>query len=274
MARGNVQATYDGSAWSWAFAEHQTDYLGKTGGANEHIDGVMSLDGSGTIDLFGWNGASSPNNSLGINISQTNDPDYGNIVTEGLKNDWGAIPDLVAKYGVGWRTLTVNEWGYMFYTRPNTTVNGVENARYTRATIIATPGDDISSSDPGLHGMLIFPDDFVVPEGLSANFTWGAHINSRANVAETAQGRWNVFAKMTAGDWALLEAVGCVFLPAGGYRTGATIYGSDIGGYYWSSSPHSNATYAYGVGFSASYANSQDFNYRYLGRCVRLARDF
>lgn len=28
FSRGNLQATYNGSAWSWAFAEHQWDYIG------------------------------------------------------------------------------------------------------------------------------------------------------------------------------------------------------------------------------------------------------
>ena len=274
MARGNLQATYDGSTWSWAFAEHQTDYIGDTG-ANDKINGVGTLSENGTIDLFCWNGASSPNNSLGINNSTSPD-NYGNVATDGLKTDWGAIPGVVAKYGAGWRTLSTNEWRYLFNTRSGATVNGVADARYTRATIMDNPATNIgtTATDAGLHGMLIFPDDFVVPEGLSANFTWGAHINSNAKTDTDELGRWNVFAKMPAADWALLEEAGCVFLPAAGYRSGTTVslVGLDI--LYWSSSPHSTATYAFSVYFSAGGVNTKGTNNRYYGFSVRLARDF
>lgn len=273
MARGNLQATYDGSAWSWAFAAHQTDYIGTTG-ANDKINGVMSLDGSGTIDLFGWNGASSDNNCFGINNS-TNNADYGTVANESLKTDWGAIPDVVAKYGAGWRTLTTYEWIYLFDTRSGATVNGVANARYTRATIMDNPGDDISSTDAGAHGMLIFPDDFVVPEGLSANFTWGAHINSNANMGNAALGRWNVFAKMTAADWEKLEAAGCVFLPTAGYRIGTEINVAGLNGNYWTSSSQDTAPNVYGTDFNAGGGAPQYiYGLRRFGCSVRLARDF
>lgn len=276
MARGNVQATLAASKWSWAFAEHQPDYIGTTG-ANDKINGIGTLSvESGTIDLFGWNGASSANNCYGINNS-TNDADYGNVATEGLKTDWGAIPDLVDKYGAGWRTLSANEWVYLFNTRSGATVNGVANARYTRTTIMDNPATDISASTTpaGIHGVLLFPDDFVVPEGLSANFTWGAHINSSASTDSDALGRWNVFAKMTSADWEKLEAAGCVFLPAAGFRSGTNFNNVGLGGYYWSSSIHSSvATRAYGVGFSTSGVGPRNNSYRSLRISVRLARDF
>ncbi len=274
MARGNLQATLAASKWSWAFAEHQTDIIGTTG-ANDKINGAGTLEESGTIDLFGWNGASSAKNCGGINNS-TNNADYGNVATEGLMIDWGAIPDLVRKYGAGWRTLSVNEWGYLFNTRSGATVNGVADARYTRATIMDNPATDISTSTTpaGIHGMLLFPDDFVVPEGLSANFTWGAHINSDAKADTDELGRWNVFAKMTSADWALLEEAGCVFLPAAGSRGGTTVYVVGLGGHYWSSSPSSIATHAHYVYFSSGGVSPQDRYYRFAGFSVRLARDF
>ena len=273
MARGNVQATLAASKWSWAFAEHQTDYIGTTG-ANDKINGVGTLSvASGTIDLFGWNGDSSPNYSFGINNSTTA-ADYGNVATEGLRIDWGAIPDLMDKYGAGWRTPTINEWGYLFNTRSGATVNGVANARYTRATVMDNPATDISTSTTpaGIHGMLLFPDDFVVPEGLSANFTWGAHINSDANTNSDELGHWNVFAKMTDDDWGLLEAAGCAFLPAAGYRTDAAVSYAGIDGLYWSSAPHS-ATRTYNVRFRAMGTYIKN-DRRYYGFSVRLARDF
>lgn len=274
MARGNVQATLAASKWSWAFAEHQTDYIGTTG-ANDKINGAGTLEESGTIDLFGWNGASSAKDCGGINNSTTA-ADYGNVATEGLKIDWGAIPDLVRKYGAGWRTLTTNEWGYLFDTRSGATVNGVANARYTRATIMDNPATDISTSTTpaGIHGVLLFPDDFVVPEGLSANFTWGAHINSGTATNTDELGRWNVFAKMTSSDWEKLEAAGCFFLPTAGYRSGTTVDDVGLIGFYWSSSPYSTATNAYLVDFHSGGVGPQSGYYRFYGFSVRLARDF
>ena len=274
MARGNLQATYDGAEWSWAFAASQTEYLGKEGGANEKINGVGTLSESGTIDLFGWNGASSPNNSFGINNS-ADDANFGNVAGEGLKSDWGAIPDLVSKYGAGWRTLTPNEWDYMFNTRSGATVNGVADARYTRATIMDNPATDISTqaTDAGLHGLLIFPDDFTVPEGLSANFTWGDHINSKADTQTGELGRWNVFAKMTAADWAKFEAAGCAFLPAAGFRTNTPVYGVGADADYWTSSSK-DETYARYVRIYAGGVFPVDGYNRHYGFSVRLARDF
>ena len=272
MARGNLQATYDGSAWSWAFAAHQPDFIGDTG-ANDKIDGVMSLDGSGTIDLFCWNGASSPNNSLGINNSLTRE-DYGNVSGESLKTDWGAIPDVVKKYGAGWRTLTTQEWVYLLNSRSGATVNSVADARYTRATIMDNPATDISTNTTpaGIHGLILFPDDFVVPAGLSANFTWGDHINSDDDTRDA--GNWNVFAKMTAADWALFEEAGCIFLPSAGFRDGTGLYNLGTGGAYWSSSDRLYHNRAYLTFFYAGGVVSQNNGNRYTASSVRLARDF
>ena len=84
FAPGNLQATTAdlGENWSWAFAEHQYDFIGDAS-ANKTINGVKSVSANGTVDLFGWNGASSANNCLGINNSTTA-ADYGNVATEGL----------------------------------------------------------------------------------------------------------------------------------------------------------------------------------------------
>ena len=254
MARGNLQATYDGSAWSWAFAEHQTDFIGTTG-ANDKINGVMTLSESGTIDLFGWNGASSANNCLGINNSTTA-ADYGNVATEGLKTDWGAIPDVVGKYGAGWRTLTRNEWVYMFYTRSGATVNGVSNARYAKAKIGDYPG------------ILLFPDDFDDTAAYTG-VTWGD-----INTANTA---WDAATGLTTCTTDVfdntLAPAGCVFLPAAGFRSGTTVGDAGLLGYYWSSSPYSTATHAYLVSFSAGGVYPQNYNYRFYGFSVRLARE-
>ena len=64
-----------------------------------------------------------------------------------------------------------------------------------------------------------------------------------------------------------------IFLPAAGYRSGTTVSSAGLGGYYWSSSPYSTATYAYYVRFYAGGVYPQSYNNRFLGFSVRLARE-
>ena len=147
FSQGNLQATYDGTNWTWAFAEHQWDYIGNAAG-NTSINGDGTISGTGTVDLFGWVGASSTwtgvvqygiSNSTTINSTDT----YGNVVSEALKSDWGNT------IGSGWRTLTYDEWTYLLNTR---TVNGgTGNGKsYT-----------YSESVNGKLGVVIYPDDYT-----------------------------------------------------------------------------------------------------------------
>jgi hypothetical protein len=49
FSQGNLQATYDGSAWSWAFAENQWDYIGgRTNSGSEPQTGNNYINGNGT----------------------------------------------------------------------------------------------------------------------------------------------------------------------------------------------------------------------------------
>ena len=133
FSQGNLQAVCtsadnDGStqeSWSWQFAANQWDYVGSTA-ANTSINGNGSVSAAGTVDLFGWVGASSTwtgaaqygiSNSTAMNSTGT----YGNNASEALKSDWGNT------IGTGWRTLTTEEWQYLFSNHTNgwSTVNGV-----------------------------------------------------------------------------------------------------------------------------------------------------
>ena len=58
FAPGNLQATYNGSTWNWAFAENQWDYIGYYG-ANLYVEGNGTVSVNGTVDLFGWVGETS-----------------------------------------------------------------------------------------------------------------------------------------------------------------------------------------------------------------------
>jgi len=258
FAQGNLQATYNGSSWTWKFADYQWDYVGNAA-ANISINGDGTVSSNGTVDLFGWVGASSTWTGVamyGISNSETTNSTntYGNVITESLKADWGSIPGVVSAYGDGWFTLSSTEWKYVISDRTSgATVNGTPNARYTGATI--------NTDGTGVNGIILFPDGVTIAS--SEVTAWGT-VNSTSSWAT----------KCTTAQWSALESKGCVFLPAAGYRYGASVYSVGSYGYYWSSTPYSgNVYYAYLVYFYSGGVYPQNDYGRYGGFSVRLARD-
>ena len=104
--------------------------------------------------------------------------------------------------------------------------------------------------------MIILPDNFQKPSDISWTY--------RANNWTT-----NTY---TTEQWATLEALGAVFLPASGYRNGAGVNYVQSRGYYWSSS-YDYTNDAYGLDFRSSRLYLQDSYYRYYGYSVRLVQD-
>ena len=148
FSKGNLQATYDGSNWTWAFAANQWDYIGNAAGNTKVTASSPYISENATVDLFGWVGASSTwtgVNQYGITSSSAtnNTNGYGNVASESLKSDWGAL------IGSGWRTLSMAEWTYLLATR---TVNGGKGAdkSYT-----------LNQSVNGKRGMVIYPDNYT-----------------------------------------------------------------------------------------------------------------
>ena len=257
FAKGNLQATYNGSSWTWKFANHQWDYVGSAA-ANTSINGDGTVSSNGTVDLFGWVGASSTwtgvamygiSNSTSLNNTDT----YGNDASESLKADWGTIPGVISACGDGWYTLSSDEWNYVISDRiSGATVNGTPNARYTEATI--------NTDGTGVNGVILFPDGVTIAAGEA---TWGA-INNTSDWAT----------KCTTAQWSALESKGCVFLPAAGYRGGTSVGSVGSFGYYWSSTPDSSLDgFAYNVYFCSGNMNSRSSYMRFCGFSVRLARE-
>ena len=251
FSKGNLQATYNGSSWTWAFAANQWDYVGNAAG-NTSINGNGTVSANNvTVDLFGWVGASS--NWTGAaqygisNSTVTNNVDgYGNVGGEALKADWGTT------MGTGWRTLTREEWAYLLNTRETgALVNSTSNARYTYAVI--------NTDGTAVKGLIIFPDGYVgeTPTGV----TWGT-INDKSDFTTTC----------TSAGWAALNAAGCIFLPTAGYRTESSVTDAGVGAGYWSSSS-SNASSAFALYFESTYFGSQYAGSRKYGFCVRLVQD-
>ena len=247
FSQGNLQAIWDGKSWTWRFAPNQYDYIGNTSG-NTHINGDGTLSAAGTVDLFGWVGAS--NNTwtgvakYGISNSTTNSA-YGNVNQEPLKSDWGNA------IGPGWRTLVAgyydNEWRYLLTERAASTVYSTANTRYAKATVVGSPG------------MILFPDSYEHPSGISLN-----HINE-SNADYNAN-------SYNPEDWGKMEAAGAVFLPAAGRRSGAEVPNAGASALYWTAEL-AWTEIAVNILFTSSSLVDRNQGYRFYGNAVRLVRE-
>ena len=237
---GNLQ--YQASTNTWRFAINPWDFIGS---ANSNISQYYD----GWIDLFGW-GTSGYNHgatcyqpwSTSTNVSDyyAYGSDSYNLFDQTGQADWGC--NAISNGGNTtntWRTLTHDEWSYVFNTRSTTS-----GMRYAKATVNS------------INGVILLPDD------------WSSNYYTLNN---TNQGGASFSSNViTAAQWNTLEQHGAVFLPAAGLRGGTSVYNVGSNGYYWSAS-YGNSDIAWFVYFSGSYL-STDGNYdgRYYGRSVRL----
>ena len=237
FAPGNLQ--YQASTNTWRFAENQYDYIGSE---NENI----SSSYSGWIDLFGWGTSGYSHGAVcyqpwSTSTSYSDYYAYGsssyNLNDQTGEADWGY--NAISNGGNTenqWRTLTNAEWGYLFNYRTDA------SQKYGHGSVNS------------VNGMIILPDVWVLPDGLSFtadNSTWG---NS-----------------YTVDQWALMEANGAVFLPAAGDRLGTWVKDVGSSGCYWSSSYGSSGGANF-VQFSLGHLGTQGDIYRIYGFSVRLAR--
>lgn len=235
FSKGNLQAVFASSGTStctWKFADNQYDFIGNAA-ANTNV-GNNQVSAAGTVDLFGWVGASGSLAAYGINNSTSNIP-YGSYGDEDLKNDWGNLT-IEGAGSYAWRTLTKDEWAYVFNTR--TTTSG---HRYAKATVCSKAG------------VILLPD----------NWSDGTYTLSNYNDGGAGFGSNNI----NATGWATLESAGCVFLPVAGYRRDTTVSIGD--GNYWSSTSSSHDS-AYYVEFNADKVDPQANWMRFYGYSVRL----
>ena len=249
FSKGNLQ--YQTETNTFRFAPHQYNYVGE---ANSYIS---DINYTGWIDLFGW-GTSGWNNGNVYYQPYDNDNTYTesncygygptdgtnynfSLTGEYANADWG-IYNAITNGGNQinqWRVLTNDEWRYLSYTR--------QDAALKKGMAIVA----------NVKGIIILPDEWTLPEGLSFNnFTYYSSENA-----------------YSLSEWALMEEAGAVFLPAGGLRSGTQINNAGSFGHYWSS--NSQGVYAYtmyiappGGGFVV------DYRRRDLGCSVRLIQDY
>ena len=191
FASGNLRYT----SGAWSFFDHQYDYYAE-----------YSAD---SWDKFGW---STSGTTYGMSTS-TNESLYkGDFV------DWGNA------VGTGWRTLSNDEWAYVFNTRSGSTIGTTANARFAKAVVC------------DVKGLIIFPDNYAHPNGVTAP----TGINETGATGMDGN-------SYDATAWALMESAGCVFLPAAGGRyhnsNPTLVINAGTEGCYWSStSDNSTAT--------------------------------
>lgn len=217
FSKGNLQ--YQASTDTWRFAENQYDTIGAL---NANISAIYD----GWIDLFGWGTGDNPTKS------STGDNDYNTFV------DWGT--NTISNGGNEanqWRTLTGDEYVYMFETREKASV------LFGLASL------------NGINGIMILPDDWQGVPGIS--FTSGTSSYSQ-----------NTY---SLEQWSKLESAGAVFLPAAGVRSGTKVgsVGSDCG--VWSASPYDSYN-ARNIFYNTNGFSLYGFACCYAGNSVRLVR--
>ena len=262
FSQGNLQ--YQASTNTWRFAENQYDYVGDASKGNVYENAVkcnnanISQTYTGWIDLFGWGTKTNPWNTSSSGYSW---------------NEWGenAISNGGNVENFGWYTMTSAEWAYLLggsgaaSVRTCSSVNGVNNARCTKATILT----DGIAPNKDIQGLIIFPDCYG--GGTPAGVSWG-----RINPTNNSSYDRDYPTRCTTAGWKALEAAGCVFLPSSGRRNGTTVRIVEDGGPQgcYTSSTAGGSDYAYWeyIHYSGLYSNYAWSGDRPMGRSVRLVK--
>lgn len=245
FSSGNLQ--YQASTNTWRFAENQWDYVGES---NTNISPTYN----GWIDLFCWGTSGYDHGAVCYQPWSTSETpsDYyayglggNNLFDQNGQADWGynAIINGGNKENSGWRTLTHEEWAYLFEDR-----NTATGIRYSKAQV------------NGINGVILLPDDWNATY-YSLNNTNQAEVDFISNTINISQ-------------WTALEEHGAVFLPVTGSRYGESYSEQNSEGCYWSSSCYfNNSEYlSYFIGFIDANFGCDYIQYPNCGQSVRLVR--
>ena len=213
---GNLQ--YHPANNEWRFAPSQLDYIGD---ANSNCSSTYN----GWLDLFGWSTSAT---NFGVSTVTYSNDYSGSFVDWGTNTIGNDAPNT-------WRTLTKDEWNYLFEGRQNS------YSLYGTATV------------NNVHGLIILPDDWNEP---NLSFTSG-----------TKEWEDNVY---STAEWKELEYEGAVFLPAAGYRYGSDVLHVQRLCGYWSAT-EGNSDYASYL--SVSGVARMNYYNRGYGFSVRLVKD-
>ena len=295
FSKGNLKADFTSGGYAEGWSFHDTQF-GEVAGPTMNLDNpndkyyyVHQQSGSNT------NNPSAPNGIIFINHQ-----DYGDRFTWGyfssitlatteylhseedlsktaaVAKDWGCVFTENSPEGGNWRTLSANEWIYLF--NGPSTVRG--DKRFLRVRIKNFYINPINNSyNEECWGVFVFPDNYQ-----GSNLTGTYTFNSNTlNLIDYSDANGNADVAQMLND-------GAVFLPCVGYRYDDRYYdyvyyrietiGAGIG-YYWSSTHIDNTTnYAKALKFvvrgsgtnSTTGVSIEDLPRNY-GYCVRLVWD-
>ena len=243
FSKGNL--LYNKNTGVWSFMEQQYDmveFLGQDVGENYADQDSVSLFGWSTsgYDHGGhcyqpWNTSSdySDYHAYGSHLF--------NLEDETGQADWGY--NAIANGGNTehlWRTLTTDEWNYIFATRA--TPSGI---RFAKACV------------GNVNGVILLPDDWS-GSYFNLNFPNTTNVYFENNLISLEQ-------------WAAIEQYGAVFLPAAGYRLGTEVLNTGSSGLYWSSTHYiENRANCVSIFDSGLYPQAVDFIFN--GFSVRLVQ--
>lgn len=210
FSQGNLQ--YQSSTNTWRFADHQ--WVTIASATND-----KSTSESGWTDYLNWD--------TGREYLPKGDPGDGRIFI-----DWGSY--AISNGGNTtnmWRTLTADEWLYLFHGRIN-----AENL-FALGTVNDMPGVII------LPDNWSKPSDIVFHSSAEKGCTWGHEFDlgdHRKAIGYSVQDLENHFLDniYTSDEWSKMETAGAVFLPAAGNERNRRAYGVKEGGMYWSATQY------------------------------------
>ncbi len=247
FSQGNLQ--YIQSTKTWQFAENQQEYIGAA-----NVNGGALAD---KIDLFGWS-ANNTTAPFGISTSINNADYAGEFVDWGINWIGGDAPHT-------WRTLSIDEWKYLYHERENA------DKLFALGTI------------NGIAGMILLPDDWQLPEGVTyelptANgLVWDDNYNGGGYINRNTQANHYQDNIYTIEQWQVMEQADAVFLPAAGFRektdfsNKSTTPPSDNVGSYATSTMSDQNNY-----YFMRFIHREVRKYNYVlhrGRAVRLVHD-
>ena len=136
---GNLQATYNGSDYTWGFAENQYSFVGNNAGNT-----TISTQSTGNVvDLFGWSALLYGDPNWGISDNKDDDTYLG------LFEEWGKNIS-VGEYDSKWYTLTKDEWNYLLSRKQGET--------YKELCVLVMY---VESGEKKIKGLLLYPDDYT-----------------------------------------------------------------------------------------------------------------
>lgn len=219
---------------TWQFTENQWDRPNSTTGR----------------DIFAWGTGDDP-------AKTGTTADYSTF------HDWGANPISNGGNEANmWRTLTKDEWVYLFCDRTNA------SKLFALGTV------------KGRNGVIILPDNWVTPDSITFNpnrMEWYSDPSgSSGGSAYAINSTTDQYTRNTYDEtqWLTMQAHGAVFLPAVSEYNGGWVGG------YWSATSGVKSGYPnlrYSLEFDKAWLSPQymkiEFSEGYTTRAVRLVQD-